>query len=250
MPEMNIFHEAAQLIKNSGRIMAFTGAGISVESGIPPFRGKNGLWDRYDPAAFEINYFLNNSKQSWEVMRDIFYHIFGDVQPNTAHYALAELESRGLLHGIITQNVDNLHSDAGSKTVYEFHGSLGKLICLECGSIVRVEKFSLDILPPRCLKCYGILKPNVVFFGESIPEHAYAKSFKEAEKSDLFILIGTTGEVAPANMIPRLAKKHGAKIIEINVSKSAYTDGVTDIFLRGRATDMMEELMEIIDAAA
>lgn len=245
---MTMFQDAARLITKAGRTMAFTGAGISVESGIPPFRGESGLWNRYDPANFEISYFLNNSKQSWEVMRDIFYHLFGEVQPNAAHYALAEMESRGLIHGIITQNVDNLHSDAGSKTVYEFHGSLKKLICIECGKSIRVEKVSLDILPPLCNKCHSLLKPGVVFFGEPIPEHAYARSFKEAEKSDLIILIGTTGEVAPANMIPRLAKNNGAKIIEINISKSVYTDDVTNIFLQGRATDMMEELMEMIDA--
>ncbi len=242
----NMFEDAARLIRNSKRTIAFTGAGISVESGIPPFRGENGLWNRYDPAAFEIGYFINNAKESWEVMRDIFYDLFGEVTPNTAHYALAEMESIGLLHGIITQNVDRLHFDAGSKTVHEFHGSLKKLICLGCGSSINVEKVDLNLLPPVCQKCNGLLKPNVVFFGESIPGHAYSRSMQESKKSDLFVLIGTTGEVAPANCIPRLAKESGAKIIEINVEKSAYTDTVTDIFLQGRATEMMEQLMESV----
>ncbi|MBF0303611.1 MAG: RNA polymerase subunit sigma, partial [Desulfamplus sp.] len=192
---------------------------------------------------FDISYFLRHTKSSWEVMRDIFYDLFGQVQPNYAHIALAELENRNLLHAIITQNVDNLHTDAGSKNVYEFHGSLKKLACMSCGHLIAVSKVDLNSLPPRCGKCNGILKPDAVFFGESIPKDAYTKSFHEADKADLFILIGTTGEVAPANMIPRIAKGRGAKIIEINTVKSSYTDSVTDIFLQGRATEVMENLM-------
>ncbi len=242
-----MYEQAAQLIKQSNRTVAFTGAGISVESGIPPFRGENGLWNRYDPATFEINYFLKNIKSSWEVMRDIFYDLFGQVKPNYAHIALAELENKNLLHAIITQNVDNLHTDAGSKNVYEFHGSLKKLSCMSCGNSIEVTMVNLTTLPPQCSKCRGILKPNAVFFGESIPKDAYTKSFHEADKAELFILVGTTGEVAPANMIPRIAKERGAKIIEINIAKSSYTDSVTDIFLQGKATEVMENLMTTIN---
>ncbi|MBF0202580.1 MAG: NAD-dependent deacylase [Desulfamplus sp.] len=241
------FQEAAQWIRNSGKTTAFTGAGISVESGIPPFRGENGLWNKYDPATFDISYFLKNTRHSWEVMRDIFYDLFGQAGPNAAHYALAELENRGLLNSVITQNVDNLHTDAGSKTVYEFHGSLKKLVCLECSELIPFRREILETLPPRCLKCDGVLKPNAVFFGEGIPEHAYSNALGEAESSELFILIGTIGEVAPANMIPRMAKGYGARIIEINISKSSYTDSVTDIFLQGKATEMMEGIMAALD---
>ena len=240
--------EAARWIRHSKRTVAFTGAGISVESGIPPFRGENGLWNQYDPVTFEIGYFLDNPQTSWEVMRDIFYDLFGEVAPNAAHYALAELEHRGMLHGVITQNVDTLHTDAGNRTVYEFHGALRKLICLGCGNTVRVEKISLHQLPPKCQRCGGLLKPNAVFFGEAIPDHAYKNALREAERAELFILIGSTGEVVPANMIPRLAKQNGAKIIEINVASSAYTDSVTDLFLQGKATEMMEALMDAVDA--
>lgn len=247
-----MYEQAALLIKQSRHAVAFTGAGISVESGIPPFRGENGLWNKYDPATFELSYFIKNTKESWAVMQDIFYELFGQVKPNSAHKALAELERLNLLHAIITQNVDNLHTDAGSSNVYEFHGSLKKLICLDCSATIDVAKVDLTVLPPRCKKdvnrkkCNGILKPAAVFFGESIPRHAYAKSFEEARKADLFILIGTTGEVAPANVIPRMAKDSGAKIIEINTSESSYTDSITDIFLKDRATEAMEKLMALI----
>ncbi len=241
------YERAAKLIRGATRAMAFTGAGISVESGIPPFRGENGLWNKYDPATFDISYFREYPGHSWEVMRDIFYELFGQAKPNTAHYILAEMEAKKLIHGVITQNVDGLHQDAGSKTIHEFHGDLRKLICLNCGRIVRVEKVDLSILPPRCEKCRGILKPNAVFFGESIPGHAHRAAFGESEKADLFLIVGTTGEVAPANMIPRLARENGAKIIEINTEPSEYTDFVTHIFLKGKATTVLERLMETIE---
>lgn len=242
-----MYAEAAKMIRSSKRCVAFTGAGISVESGIPPFRGENGLWNRYDPENFEIMHFMTRPEQAWQVIRDIFYDLFGEVRPNAAHYALAELEKRNLLQAVITQNVDNLHFDAGNETVYEFHGSLRKLICMSCKRRTDARKQDLSVLPPRCAVCGGLLKPDAVFFGEQIPEPAHSNSFHEAEKADLFILIGTTGEVAPANMIPRMAKHEGASIIEINTVRSAYTDSVTDIFLQGRATEVMEMLMDEID---
>ncbi len=242
-----MYARAAQIIKSSQRCVAFTGAGISVESGIPPFRGKNGLWNKYDPQTFDIQYFHKYTRQSWEVICDIFYNLFGKVKPNAAHYALAELEAANLLNAVITQNVDNLHYDAGSKIVHEFHGSLKKTICMDCRSEYSISQIDLNRLPPVCKKCNGILKPNVIFFGEAIPEPAGSNSFNEAKKADCFILIGTTGMVAPANTIPFQAKSNGAKIIEINPYPSEYTHEITDIFIEENATSAMEQLMEEID---
>ncbi|MCK5163428.1 MAG: NAD-dependent deacylase [Desulfobacula sp.] len=242
-----MYEKAAQIIKSSKRCAAFTGAGISVESGIPPFRGKNGLWNKYDPQIFDIQYFNSHTRQSWEVIREIFYDLFGKVKPNAAHYALAELEANNMLSSVITQNVDNLHYDAGSKIVHEFHGSLKKLVCLNCATKYKISQIDLNILPPVCKKCNGILKPDVIFFGEAIPESASTMSFNETRKADCFILIGTTGTVAPANMIPSAAKSNGAKIIEINPYVSEYTNSVTDIFLEEKATTAMEKLMDKIE---
>ncbi len=242
-----MYAKAAQIIRSSKRCVGFTGAGISVESGIPPFRGKNGLWNKYDPETFDIQYFHSHTKQSWEVIRDIFYDLFGKVKPNAAHYALARLESNNMLSSVITQNVDNLHYDAGSKTVHEFHGSLKKLICLNCKAKYKISQIDLNILPPECEKCNSILKPDVIFFGEAIPEPARTNSFNETKKADCFILIGTTGMVAPANMIPLAAKSNGAKIIEINPYPSEYTYDITDIFLKGKASIAMEKLMQEIN---
>ncbi len=242
-----MYDTAAQMIKNAKRCIAFTGAGISVESGIPPFRGKNGLWNKYDPMTFDISYFNQNPAQAWSVMRDIFYELFGRVKPNPAHYAVAELEARELIQGVITQNVDNLHHDAGSKVVHEFHGSLKKITCQSCRSRFPVNKIDLNVLPPPCPKCAGLLKPGVVFFGENIPESASMPSFSETDRADCLLLIGTTGEVAPANLIPSQAKSNGAKIIEINPEPSLYTPTVTDVFLKEKAVYAMENLMDEID---
>lgn len=244
---MNIYQEAAKQIIDAHYCVAFTGAGISVESGIPPFRGRNGLWNKYDPQTFEIDYFLQNTTRSWEIIRDIFYDLFGQVLPNTAHYALAEMEQRGLLKSVITQNIDNLHKDAGNKEVYEFHGSLKQIICLNCGQKVNVVRVDMNRLPPTCLTCGGLMKPDVVFFGEAIPEYAASKSFEASQKADCMILIGTTGTVAPANIIPPRAKDRGTTIIEINPEPSEYTNWITDIFIQENATTAMENLMEAIN---
>lgn len=238
---------ACDIIRQSSRCVGFTGAGISVESGIPPFRGENGLWNKYDPDSFDISYFNRYPAESWEVIRTIFYDLFGRVKPNAAHYALARMEEKNLLQAVITQNVDNLHFDAGSRTVHEFHGSLKKLLCLKCRRKHRIETVDLTILPPSCEYCGGLLKPDVIFFGETIPEPARSLSFGEVGKADCFILIGTTGTVMPANMIPRMAKENGAKIIEINTQKSEYSDTVSDIFIREKASVAMEKILEMLD---
>lgn len=163
MKHTDRFENAAEIIVNAKRCVAFTGAGISVESGIPPFRGENGLWNKYDPDTFDIRYFHRHTKESWQVIREIFYDLFGKVRPNKAHAALAQLEASGVVKSVITQNVDNLHYDAGSRVVHEFHGSLKRLVCLACHARYPISTVSLDRLPPACPHCEGILKPDVIF---------------------------------------------------------------------------------------
>lgn len=235
---------AAEIIRNAKHVTAFTGAGISVESGIPTFRGENGLWSKFDPICLDINYFHQNPLESWNKIKEIFYDFFGKAKPNAAHVVLAEMEKKGYLNSIITQNIDNLHQTAGSRKVYEFHGTSRKLICPNCKNIYAAENIDLSQLPPECGECGTVLKPDFVFFGEGIPEPAGSKSFLEAEKADVFFLIGTTGEIMPASAIPYEAKEKGAKIIEININPSNYTDSITDIFLKGKATEVMTELIK------
>ena len=236
--------EAAELIKRSSRTVAFTGAGISVESGIPPFRGEEGLWRKFDPVFLDIDYFHRYPGKSWKLIKEIFYDFFRKARPNAAHYALAEMEKKGVLHSIITQNIDNLHQNAGSKEVYEFHGNSRDLVCEHCSTSFLATNIDLSSLPPTCPYCKTVLKPDFVFFGESIPEPANTNSFSEAKNADLFILIGTTGEIMPASLIPFEAKKNGKKIIEINIEPSNYTNAITDVFLQGKATELVHRLIE------
>jgi len=232
---------ASSLLKESKHTVAFTGAGISVESGIPPFRGPGGLWSQYDPIILDLDYYSRKSEKSWPVVKKLFFDFFGSAKPNAAHLALAKMEQEGSLQEIITQNIDNLHQEAGSKNVYEFHGNSRQFICMDCGAVYQRDELVLTAEPPHChkLKCNGLLKPDFIFFGEGIPVDAYESSIQAAKNADVFILIGTTGEIMPASQIPYLAKQNGAKIIEINISESSFTPQLTDVFLKGKATEVM-----------
>ena len=234
--------QAAAAIKRARHVTAFTGAGISVESGIPPFRGAEGLWSKYDPVCLDIGYFHSNARESWEVIKEIFYDFFGEARPNDAHLGLAAMEREGVVKAVITQNIDNLHQEAGSRTVLEFHGTSRQLVCLRCGTRRDANEQSLISLPPLC-DCGAVLKPDFVFFGEQIPEAVSSLCFAQAELADVFLLIGTTGEVMPASLIPEQARQNGAVIIEINPESSNYTHRLTDIFLRGKATVVMRSLL-------
>lgn len=242
----NQFEDAAELLKNASHTVAFTGAGVSVESGIPPFRGENGLWNKYDPIFLDIGYFHQQPKATWKIIKEIFYDFFGKAVPNAAHYSLAKLEHAGYLQSIITQNIDSLHQEAGSNVVYEYHGNCRDLVCTGCSSIYPANENIFNDLPPLCEKCDQVLKPDFVFFGEAIPEPARSKSMEEAQKADLFIIIGTTGEITPASYIPYEAKRNNCFIIEINTEPSAFTESIIDVFLQGKATVMMERLAALM----
>jgi len=231
--------EAVKILKQSSHTTAFTGAGISVESGIPPFRGENGLWSKYDPIVLDIGYFHAHPVKAWKVIREIFYDFFGKAKPNPAHFALAEMEKRGLLEAVITQNIDNLHQEAGSKKVYEYHGNSQRLLCPKCRTVYHPKEVDLAHLPPRCKNDGEVLKPDFVFFGEAIPTRAAVKAEEEARTADVFLLIGTTGEIMPASLIPQMAKQNGASIIEINPDISAFTHSITDVYIRGKAAEVM-----------
>jgi NAD-dependent deacetylase len=250
MGMMDPFREAALLLKRSRYTTAFTGAGISVESGIPPFRGEGGLWSKYDPKTLDLQYFLEDPTGSWRVIKEIFYDFFDTAKPNKAHQVLARMEQEGMLGCTITQNIDYLHQEAGSRVVYEFHGNTKSLRCLHCNRAYKPGQMSLDHFPPTCRECGGVLKPDFVFFGESIPQIPLGAAYEAASLSDVFLIIGTTGEVMPANQIPVMAKQYGAKIIEVNPEPSNYTLHITDIFLQGKATEVMEKLEGQLFSAA
>lgn len=242
----DLIRNGARLIGSAGRITVFTGAGISVESGIPPFRGTGGLWEKYDQRVLDIDYFHRSPEKAWPVIKEIFFDFMGSAQPNPAHLLLAEMEDFGLLATIITQNIDGLHQKAGNTRVYEFHGTTSRFICTECRVPVPTANLLLSDSPPRCGSCGGLLKPDFIFFGEAIPEEALSGSLEETALSDLFLVIGTTGEVMPAGMIPFEAKSNGARIIEINPEPSKFTPQITDIFLQGKASEILAELGQLL----
>lgn len=232
---------AVELLQRSTHTTAFTGAGISVESGIPPFRGPDGLWSTYDPSVLDLQRFHEAPLETWRILRKLFYEFFVEARPNRAHEVLARMEEQKLLSAVITQNIDNLHQLAGSQEVHEFHGTSRRLVCVDCGAKHSADQVDFNTLPPRC-RCTGILKPDFIFFGEEIPPEAYQKSMEEAETAEVFLVIGTTGEIMPASFLPYEAKSHGAHIVEVNTEPSAFTDSITDVFLQGKGTEVFAEL--------
>ncbi|HEY9113639.1 MAG TPA: Sir2 family NAD-dependent protein deacetylase, partial [Bacteroidales bacterium] len=158
------------------------------------------------------------------------------------HKALSKMGENGFVHSIITQNIDHLHQQAGSKLVHELHGTYKQLVCIDCSAEFSYNVVNLNFLPPNCLVCNGILKPDMVFFNEILPQKVLQQSFEEAEKADVFLIIGTNADVYPANTIPPLAKESGAKIIEINITETRFTSSITDIFLQGEASKIMGSL--------
>ena len=239
---------AAEAISNAKCLTAFTGAGISVESGIPPFRGAGGLWSKYDPRMIEIGFFQENPEQSWAEIKKIFYSSMKSAKPNPAHKTLAAWEQEGLLKGIITQNIDNLHQEAGSKNVFEFHGTVNYLVCTQCGERFFHTDVDLGQDMPACPKCKGLLKPDFVFYGEGINTEIYQGSMQLANKSDVMIVVGTSGEVMPACHMPVIVKQNGGTIIEINTLPSAYTDMISDFYFEMKAGEILPKLAEAVKA--
>ncbi len=246
MKDIKDTHQAAEIIKNARHLVAFTGAGISAESGIPTFRGKGGIWDKYDPIILEIDYFKQHPENAWPHIKDMFYNVIDKAVPNPAHKVLAQWETQGLLKAIITQNIDNLHQKAGNQNVIEYHGNTRDLVCLKCGKITPVSQADMSQNPVTCPHCGGLLKPDFVFFGEPIPPQAQQQSLYHTQLADVYLVIGTTGIIMPASLLPYEAKKNGATIIEVNVTPSNYTDSITDIFLQGKAGDILPQLQNMM----
>jgi NAD-dependent deacetylase len=234
----------ASLLAVSNCVVVLTGAGISTPSGIPDFRGPQGLWRRVDPEKFTIEHFFADPDEVWSLFVNHF--VVGNAEPNSAHMALATLEEWGKICGIITQNVDGLHQRAGSKRVVELHGSLKYAVCTSCGS-----KYPLaDVLKeyrgvaPRCKICGGLLKPDVVFFGEPLPRDAWEEAVSLAQVSDLFLAVGTSLAVAPANRLPYIAKSSGAKLAIIN-EEPTELDHIADVVIRGKVEAVLPRLVQL-----
>ena len=262
----NEIKKAASILAESTYAVASSGAGVSAESGIPTFRDPGGVWDKLDPAEVGTTSGLMNTLQTKAHILLPFFLDFLDIferaEPNPGHYALASLEKKGILKCVITQNVDNLHRESGTTNLIEVHGNFFRMSCLSCRnkhtvnrkSFIRevrncinaLDKFDIDSflsIAESCEQCSRITRPDVVMFGESVQELPAA--FQAAEKSDVMLVLGTSGVVYPAAYFPVKAKETGAKIILINPNENPFP-GMTDVYLPLKTGEAMPAILEHI----
>jgi NAD-dependent deacetylase len=242
--------DAAEVMVRRRPTVALTGAGVSVESGIPDFRSRGGLWERFNPAEYaSIEAFRASPEKVWKMLREL-ESTLDQAEPNSGHRALAKLEQAGIVEGLITQNIDNLHQVAGSEEVVEFHGNGRWLVCLDCDRRLdhdEAKKTVGDDGIPRCSECGSILKPDVIFFGEAIPDAALTRSYELADRCEVMLVAGTSATVMPAAAMPLLARRHGATLIEVNIETTELTSQV-DIALRGRFGDVLPALADAVSS--
>ncbi len=234
---------AIEILRRSKSLFVLTGAGISAESGIPTFRGSDGLWKSFSatdlatPEAFE-----KNPQLVWE-----WYHwrqeIIKQAKPNPAHYSLAHLEKKFDEFLLLTQNVDNLHKRAGSQNVLELHGNIFRARCLSCGTIIdhKIRQEEKADNQPKC-NCGGLLRPDVVWFGEQIPQDIWQQSLEFLSNADVAIVSGTSGIVWPAAAIPEIAKRSGVRTIEINLEPTPISD-IVDVSILGKAGEILPQVV-------
>jgi NAD-dependent deacetylase len=240
------------MIAKAKSVVVFTGAGISTESGIPDFRGPGGLWTKYDPDDFTIDKFLGSPatrKKMWQRLRE--GGLMEDALPNATHYSIVELEKMGKLLSLVTQNVDNLHQKAGSNPalIRELHGNMQMLVCLNCRERYPIgmikERYADSDQVPLCDHCRGILKPDVIFFGEALPQETLSQAMREAEACDVMLVIGSSLVVYPAAYVPIQARQAGAKLVIINKGPTEQ-DALADVRIDASAGETMTKILERI----
>lgn len=237
----DVIDKLKEIISKSKSLVAFTGAGLSSESGIPTYRGTNGIWGKYDPSKYaNYDYFITDPSYYWQFFRDVRYPSLEHARPNAAHDALVELEKRNILKQVITQNIDGLHQMAGQSNVCELHGNTRQIICMECHKMFSMDEIFQQLkkeLPPHCT-CGGLLKPNVVFFGESLPQEALNNAWQAARACDTFLVIGSSLQVHPAAQIPVRAKDNHAVLVIINIDGTPL-DHIADLVIHEKASGVL-----------
>lgn len=232
-------------LKDAKRVVAFTGAGMSAESGVPTFRGDDGLWKKFKPEELaNFNAFIRNPDLVWEWYK-YRKELIASIKPNPGHYALAEMETMFEKWAVITQNIDNLHRRAGSKNVYELHGNIERNYCIACGRFYSNEEIMQQNKAPRCTQCGGLIRPDVVWFGELLPADEWGKSEKAARWSDVFFTIGTSSIVYPAAGLPEIAKRSGSYVVEINVEPTEFSHKADEVIL-GKSGEVLPELVNVV----
>lgn len=248
-PKIN---RAADLLRQAQRVVAFTGAGISTPSGIPDFRSHEfGMWHHADPAEVAS---LSGFRRNPQAFYDWFHplaKLSANAKPNAAHHAMVSLEAMGKMHSVVTQNIDQLHRQAGQKTVYEIHGHTRELACLTCfqrkPADEALQQFLQDGRAPRCDRCGNVVKPSVVLFGEALPSAEFEKARQAARNCDVMLVVGSSLEVRPAADIPLLALQHGAKIMIINKTPTQL-DRRADCVISGDVADVLPQIVKRLES--
>ena len=238
---MKMFDIVAQKLKDSRKIVFVTGAGISQESGIPTFRGKDGHWRKYDPMKLaSIDAFYDDPKLVWEWYEDRRKNILA-AKPNEGHFAISQMEEfKDVI--VLTQNIDGLHQRSGSTNVLELHGSIIRIKCTICNFTDNITE-NFESLPPKC-KCGSMLRPDVVWFGEPLPQNIWQSAMKEASVCDVMIIVGTSLVVSPANTLPVYAKQNGAILIEVNPEKTVMSNDMV-LSVQATSVDTLPKLLSI-----
>jgi len=235
--------QARDWLAGARSVAVLTGAGISAESGIPTFRGPGGLWNNQRPEDLATpEAFARNPKLAWE-WYDWRRQRVAAAQPNAGHRTLARLESAGVQFALITQNVDGLHRAAGSRNVIELHGSIWRLRCLDCARETVNREAPLREIPPRCA-CGGLLRPGVVWFGEALPADAIERAVHAARECEVFLVCGTSAVVYPAAALPESALAAGARVIEVNLEKTPFSQ-FADLSLRGKCGELLPQIIRV-----
>jgi NAD-dependent deacetylase len=229
-------------LKNATSVCVLTGAGISAESGVPTFRGEEGLWKKFRPEELaNFDAFMRNPELVWE-----WYayrrRLIQNVKPNPAHHGLVALERHVKDFALVTQNVDNLHRRAGSKNVLELHGNIERSFCVQCHAPAPEHALEESNGVPRCTKCGGLVRPDVVWFGEMLPAEVFAKAESAARQCDIFFSIGTSAVVFPAASLPYKALDHGAFVVEMNVESTDLSSRAHEV-LTGKAGEILPDLL-------
>lgn len=229
-------------LREAQRVVAFTGAGVSAESGVPTFRGDDGIWKKFKPEELaNLNAFMRNPELVWEWYK-ARKKVISEVNPNAGHFTLVEMERMFSSFAIVTQNIDNLHRRAGSTNVFELHGNIERNYCMKCGKNFANDFVLSGEKIPYC-NCGGLIRPDVVWFGEMLPDDEWSGAMRACQSADVLLTIGTSGVVFPAASLPLEAKRAGAFIVEINPEPTLLTD-IADEFLQGKSGEVLPRLVE------